>query len=354
MLIDIQKFVQAERPNWDRLDAMIARIEHGPVRRMTLNEVRQFHYLYERASSDLAKLSTFATEPATRRYLESLVARAYGQIHETREKADILSPFKWLIHTFPRTFRRHIGAFYLSCAITMLGTIFGAVLIAVDPSAKEALMPFDNLMESPSQRVQQEQEDASRTDFDPLRGRKAQGSAWYMQNNISVAILTMALGATWGIGTVIELFFTGNMLGSVGMDYILDGQTKFLFGWLLPHGSMEIPAILIAGQAGFILAGAIIGWGTRLSLRQRLRRITGDLATIIGGVALMLVWAGLIEACLSQYHEPIIRYSHKIAFGSVQLLLLTVFLARSGRNSQAEPAVSPSISTVKGKEMAAR
>jgi len=39
------------------------------------------------------------------------------------------------------------------------------------------------------------------------------------------------------------------------VDYIRAGQTKFLVGWLLPHGSFEIPAILIAGQAGLILAG---------------------------------------------------------------------------------------------------
>ena len=32
-------------------------------------------------------------------------------------------------------------------------------------------------------------------------------------------------------------------------DYILAGESVFLLGWLLPHGAIEIPAILLAGQA---------------------------------------------------------------------------------------------------------
>ena len=66
---------------------------------------------------------------------------------------------------------------------------------------------------------------------------------------------TMALGMTWGVGTLIMLFYNGVILGAVSADYILGGQGVFLAGWLLPHGSIEIPSILLGGQAGFILAG---------------------------------------------------------------------------------------------------
>ena len=76
---------------------------------------------------------------------------------------------------------------------------------------------------------------------------------------------------TWGIGTIIVLFYNGVILGAVAVDYIRAGQTKFLLGWLLPHGVIEIPAILIAGQAGLLLAAALIGRGNRDPLRKRLR-----------------------------------------------------------------------------------
>jgi hypothetical protein len=52
--------------------------------------------------------------------------------------------------------------------------------------------------------------------------------------------------------------------------------------------------------------------------------------TLIFGVGLLLVWAGIVEAFLSQYHEPIIPYAAKIAFGTVEFILLCLFLAKSG------------------------
>jgi uncharacterized membrane protein SpoIIM required for sporulation len=119
---------------------------------------------------------------------------------------------------------------------------------------------------------------------------------------------------------------------------MLDGQTVFLIGWLLPHGSFEIPAILIGGQAGLVLARALIGWGTRDGIRTRLRLVVPDLATLIGGVALMLVWAGIVEAFFSQYHAPILPYWVKILFGSAELIFLTAFLLLCGRRSKATTA----------------
>jgi uncharacterized membrane protein SpoIIM required for sporulation len=139
---------------------------------------------------------------------------------------------------------------------------------------------------------------------------------------------------TWGIGTIIMLFYNGIMLGAVAVDYAAAGQTKFLLGWLLPHGVIEIPSILIAGQAGLLLAYALIGWGRRVPLKTRLREVSKDIVTLIFGVGLLLIWAGFIEAFLSQYHEPVIPYSAKIAFGFIELGLLTLYLAKSGSGSQ--------------------
>ena len=65
-------------------------------------------------------------------------------------------------------------------------------------------------------------------------------------------------------------------------------------------------------------------------MKVRLRQISRDLVTLIFGVGIMLVWAGFVEAFLSQYHEPLIPYRVKIGFGAVELCLLALFLAKSG------------------------
>jgi len=100
------------------------------------------------------------------------------------------------------------------------------------------------------------------------------------------------------------LFYNGVILGALCFDYIRAGESAFLAGWLLPHGAIEIPAVLHAGQAGFLLAGALIGWRTRENRSARLRRIGPDLIGLIAGAGVLLVWAGLVEAFFSQYHEP--------------------------------------------------
>jgi uncharacterized membrane protein SpoIIM required for sporulation len=327
MLIDLPKFINTERKHWEELEGILRRLENQHDWKMNLTELKQFHYLYERASSDLAKISTFATEKEIRRYLEALVARAYGEIHETRTTPHRFSLVHWFFRTFPQTFRKHSRAFLLSCLLTIAGTAFGGLAISFDPEAKDVLMPFPHLQVSPSERVRMEEE--SKTDR--LAGQKASFSSMLMTHNTKVSLLTLAMGMTFGVGVIILLFYNGVILGSVCLDYILGGQTKFLLGWLLPHGVIEIPAILIAGQAGFLVAKALIGSGSRDTFRNRFRRISGDLVTLAGGFACLLVWAGIIEAFLSQYHEPVIPYSGKIAFGILEFVLLILFLSRSGK-----------------------
>ena len=204
---------------------------------------------------------------------------------------------------------------------------FGWFAVHQDPRTKAVLLPFPGLMVSPAERVAKE-ESAKR---DRLQGVKATFSTQLMTNNIRVTLMAVALGITWGAGTFILLFFNGAVLGAVMADYIAGGQSTFLAGWLLPHGSIEIPAILLGGQAGFLVAGALIGWGSRGSRADRFRAIAPDLIAIIGGAAVMLVWAGLIEAFVSQYHQPVIPYGLKIAFGVCELLALAGFLGWAGR-----------------------
>jgi len=335
MIIDLQKYITEERPYWSELEAVLDRLEKKPEYKLKLRHLERFHYLYQRASADLAKISTFSAEPNTRLYLESIVGRAFGEIHETREKPHRLRPLHWFFTTFPQTFRKHIRAFWISLVAIMVGAAFGGFTIIVDSSTKQILLPFSHLQEDPSDRVKNEED----VDADRLKGAKTSFSSFLMTHNTKVAIFTLALGMTWGIGTLIMLFYNGVILGAVAVDYVLAGETSFLLGWLLPHGAVEIPAILLAGQAGIVLAGALIGWGKPISLRMRLRKISNDLVTLIFGVALMLVWAGIIEAFFSQYHEPVMPYAVKILFGVFELIILTLFLGRAGRRKEKMPKV---------------
>jgi uncharacterized membrane protein SpoIIM required for sporulation len=242
---------------------------------------------------------------------------------------------KWFTAVFPQTFRRNIAMFRLSCAIFLAGAIFGFVAMGLDPASKRVLIPseFGHLAGDPAKRVADEEKGGESTSHH-MKGKHGRFSTMLMTHNTQVSITTMALGMTYGVGTVILSFYNGVILGAVALDYIRAGQTVFLVGWLLPHGAVEIPSLLIAGQAGLLIAATLIGRRSRLSLAARFRAVGPDLVTLIAGVALMLVWAGFVESFLSQYHEPVIPYAAKISLGVIELLALFFYFSRAGRSTE--------------------
>jgi len=327
VILDLPRFIDSERSVWDELESILARLDADARAPMTVAEIARFHYLYQRSSSDLARMATFSAEQPTREYLESLVARAYAEVNTRDYTPRRFRPLEWLFGTVPRTFRKHFREFVLGVVITIVGSAFGAAAVHFDSSSKAVLMPFQGLLQTPAQRVKEEESAKG----DRLKNVKSSFSADLMTHNIRVSLFTLALGITWGIGSVITIFYNGVILGAVAADYVQAGYTQFLLGWLMPHGVVEIPAILVAGQAGFVLAGAMIGWGDHRTRRERLRVVSADILNLAGTAAVMLVWAGIIEAFLSQYHQPVVPYNLKIAFGAIELALLTFFFARAGR-----------------------
>jgi uncharacterized membrane protein SpoIIM required for sporulation len=337
MIIDLPRFIAAQRPVWTELEKLVERLERESSQPLDLEEAKRFHLLYQKVSADLGRIATFAAEPELRGYLESLTARAYSEIHETRERSKKFRPMRWFTHEFPRAFRRQYGAFVVSVVITIVGIVFGGFAVALDEEAKEAVLPgqFANHLGDPARRVAEEEKPKKKSDE---RGAmRSTFAGMLMANNISVSIRAVAFGMTWGIGTMILLFYNGVILGLVAVDYILAGQTVFLLGWLLPHGVIEIPAVLIAGQGGLVLGRALIGRGDRAPLRDRLRAVGGDVMTLIGGVAVMLVWAGIVESFLSQHHQPVVPYWLKILFGCLEFAALVWFLyGRRGEEEEPE------------------
>lgn len=329
MIVDLERFIAKERPSWERLDALLRALADDPWR-LPLENARELERLYQRAAADLARLTTFAAEPEARRYLENLVARGHAEIHGARAEGGRFRPGLWFARTLPQTWRRQARAFWFAFALMVAGAVFGGLALAFDPSAKEVLIPFAHLQGDPAARVAQEELDQGKD----LRGHKASFSGMLMTHNTDVALTSMALGMTWGVGTLVFMFYNGVILGAVAMDYIMAGQTPFLLGWLLPHGVVELPAMLVGGQAGFVLAGALLGHGRRARLATRLRAVAPDVVTLCFGSALMLVWAGVVEAFFSQYHEPVLPYAVKILFGAIELTALVWYLGGAGRGAK--------------------
>jgi len=275
----------------------------------------------------LNRVTHGALAPELRQYLERLVARAYAELHYAPPaRSQFWQPRRWLrIFTlFPETFRRQSRYFALSVLITVLGCALGGLAVLYDPASVDVLLPADYLRD-PGQRVHEE-EQGKHQELSSAQ-IEAAFSAQLIRHNIEVALLAAALGVTFGIGTALLLFENGVLLGAVAVRYTQQGFGLFMSAWLLPHGVFEIPSILIAGQAGFYLARVLLRRSEDRDVRQSIR----EWLVLIAGMAMMLVWAGLMEAFFSQHHEPVLPYGFKVAVGGAELALLTVYLLLIGR-----------------------
>jgi uncharacterized membrane protein SpoIIM required for sporulation len=264
-----------------------------------------------------------------RQYLERLVARAYAELyHAPPTRSEIWQPRRWLriFTAFPETFRRHTGYFALSVLITVLGCAFGGLAVRYDPASVDILLPADYLR-NPGERVHKEEQGQARH-LDSAQ-IEAVFSAQLIRHNIQVALLAAALGVTFGIGTALLLFENGVLLGAVAVHYTQQGFGLFMTAWLLPHGVFEIPSILIAGQAGFYLARLLLHRRENRNLRESMH----EWLVLVAGLAMMLVWAGIMEAFFSQHHAPVLPYGFKVAVAGAELVLLTVYLLLIGRRN---------------------
>lgn len=342
MILDLARFQAQGRPRWARLESLLGELESRPERWLKLGEPELLQDLYAQTAADLNRVTHGALAPQLRQYLERLVARAYAELYYARPaRSDFWQPRRWLriFTAFPEAFRRQARYFALAVLITLLGCAFGGLAIRYDPASLDVLLPA-NYLRNPGERVHHEEKQPN-GQLDSTQVEAA-FSAELISHNIRVALLAAALGVTFGIGTALLLFENGVLLGAVAVRYAQQGFGLFVTAWLLPHGAFEIPSILIAGQAGFYLARLLLRRREDRDVRQSMR----EWLLLISGMAMMLVWAGIMEAFFSQHHAPVLPYSFKVAVGAAELCLLTLYLLWVGRKGSRAEASATSSETV--------
>lgn len=150
---------------------------------------------------------------------------------------------------FKRTFVFMTGLFFL---FTFIGV---AVAYANPPFAENFLkMVIKGLMEK--------------------IGPDSAGFSLFIQiflNNAEVATMAYVLGLFFGIMPVIVVAFNGLMLGVFVTYFVRSdviGIREAILG-LLPHGIIEIPAILLAATSGVLLYKALLrGGGSRMAMES--------------------------------------------------------------------------------------
>lgn len=114
----------------------------------------------------------------------------------------------------------------------------------------------------------------------------------------------------------------------------LVGQNNLAYpfwAFVFPHGSLELPAIFLAGGAGLLIAKAILFPGRYLRIDAL--KINGlQAAQLVFGIVPMLVIAGAIEGFFSP--SPIVPEPVKYMVGMVLFWLLFIYCGRNRDNNQ--------------------
>ena len=321
--MNINEFISERKEQWQRLESIKKKLRPGTFQRVTRQELWDLGRLYFAAVSDLSvlKSSELARDPDNEiiDYLNNQVAGVHGIIYRT-PRLTLAGLRDFAISGFPQTFRATWIHTAIAAAVLIVAGITGLFLGLNEPAFIELLVPDSIIAKVEKGNVW----------FNDLYTLAPTYSSILMTHNISVTFLIFASGITFGVGTLYLLAMNGLNIGTIAALCINHNLALEFWSFVLPHGSLELSAIFIAGGAGLIIGHALIDPGPykrseTLALRSR------QAVKLLAGCVPLLVIAGFIEAFVSPSPLPA---TLKIIISAILFISLLSFLLLSGRGSR--------------------
>src|SRR6185437_15979115 len=321
--MDLATFLHQRRADWKRLEEILQRVEGSGLVSLDDDQAVEFGQLYRCAASDLNQAQTFVSGEATERYLNDLVARAYLAIYG-KTRVDLWGLIRYLFWGYPAIFRRYLPHFLLATLLFMAGTIFGYLAMMYDKDVAQAYLLPSGM---PTIQPVGEGEDEAKPMYDT--DQLMNFSSFLFTHNVSVSLVAFALGITFGLGTAWLIFYNGVLLGALGAVFVEAGQLMAYATGVLPHGVLEIPACLIGGAAGFVLAQGFLR-ARPWPRREELARMGKQSVLMLFGCVPLLAVAACLEAGVARAPDWFLGKGLKLAIAGVFALLFLVYVLLLG------------------------
>ncbi|MDH2427848.1 stage II sporulation protein M [Sphaerisporangium sp. TRM90804] len=328
--MDIDAFVTAHKPTWDRLDTLVRRRGSlsGP-------EVDELVELYQRTATHLSIVRSGSDRLLVGR-LSALVARARSAVTGAHTPA-------W--REFARFFMVSFPVVAYRARWWWAGTAAAFVLVSVVLGAWVARNPdVQAAMASPAEIKQLVDHDFA--DYYSEHPAAAfAGQVWI--NNAWVSLQVIAMSVLLGIPIPWVLWQNAANVGVTGGLMASRDRLDIFFGLLTPHGLLELTAVFLAAAVGMRLGWTVIDPGPRKRAEALAEQGRAVVAVALGLVVVLLV-SGLIEALVTP--SPLPTWA-RIAIGvaaEAAFLAYVVFFGRralrAGESGDVErpPDVAPS------------
>ncbi|MGI6200921.1 MAG: stage II sporulation protein M [Christensenellales bacterium] len=302
-----QSFIRQHQPCWRMLEADLNAYKG---KRRSFAALLAINRRYRQVSRQLAQARTLFPDSATAAYLNTLLARAHQVIY--RPERSRRGPLWWIVTGMPQALGAQRQAMGLSLAI-FLGVFLLTLILSWTVPQAAALFIDPAMLENNN--VTNGGEGLADMNNPVISG-------FIMSNNLRVALLAAVLGLTLGIGTVWVLAQNAALLGGLSGAMIAQGHWLAYWALILPHGVLELFAIVVSAAAGLRVGLALLRPGDR-SRRDSLIAAGREILPLLGMAALLLVVAGLIEGFItpSALHPAL-----KLVFAGATAVFLLIWL----------------------------
>ena len=316
--MDIDRYLVTNLPGWGRLAQLTGRVTAKPSS-LSSDEVREFLALYQRASSQLSFARGHYDNPELTAELTTLVANANAVLY--RRTAS------------PTSTIRRFFTIYFPAAVWHLRKVVAVAALATFLPALALGLWLGNDTDS-LDRLDSEANQAAYVDeqFEDYYSSEpaAEFATAVLLNNIRVSFTAFGVGIFFGVGSLAILALNGANLGVAWAVFIGAGQQSKFWGLIIPHGLLELSAIVLAGAAGMSVGFAMLAPGDRhrsAALAEEARRAV----VVILGLILAFVVAGLIEGFIT----PGLPAIPRMAIGITVELVFVSYIVAFGRRAEA-------------------
>ncbi len=322
-------WLEKRQSHWNRLEALLDQVRNQGLGSLTRLELQELGLLYRQAAADLSALREDPSGKSYARTLNLLLSRAHNTIY-AGQKSSAWGIVQFYRSTYPRIFRRNLGMINFAFLLFIGGALGGLLLALTKPDYMHVFVG-PRMMETIERHKMW---------TDSVVSIAPAASSGIMTNNMSVAFMAFASGITAGVFTVYMMVFNGVMLGVIGSACWLSGMSLPFWSFVAPHGVLELPAIFIAGGAGFRIAQGLLFPGL-LSRRDSLAQAGGEAVRLLMGTVPVLIVAGCIEGFISP--SPAIPWKWKFAMAAANAVILFSYLFFAAGGGAAKPEPSSAI-----------
>jgi uncharacterized membrane protein SpoIIM required for sporulation len=283
--------------DWRRLEQLLDRAEKGSAASLSYDEMVALPALYRGALSSLSVARAISLDQAVIDYLEGLAIRGYFFVYGPRSTLlERLGGF------FARAWPNAVKAIWretlIAAAITIVAAVAAYLLVRQDPDWFNSFIP-QGLASGRDPSASTEALRKTLYDSGGAHAGLSVLATYLFTHNAQVALFAFALGFAFCIPTAFLMAYNGCMVGAFFALFGQHGLAFGLGGWLFIHGATELFAVTLAGAAGFRIGWTLVfpGERTRMDALSEAGRLA---ATVMGGVVIMLIVAGMLEGFARQ------------------------------------------------------